>query len=316
MSKGNNRMNVDYVEHMSPQVIITDKKVGPKILVNPYYGCEHRCLFCPANDGFLNKKVFDDFREKGKLVVVDNIVDHIKNYVTGNENAKILHLSPVADPFQPIEKKLHMSEKIIEYANEANIPIAICTKGNIAEKLYPAIAQNPKSLVQISIITINEEKRSKLVRGGYGTVANLLNSIEDMTVYGIKVIARIDPIFPYITDDMGEFEQLVAELTKRNVNLVISSVADIVDSALDRERAYLESISVGLYRKYKELYVDSINGRLHAKFEYRDRLFRQMKQICENHQVYFGITWEPDQEGNSIGKNYSHIFPNEYSSIV
>lgn len=294
------------INHIQPIVKKMEKKIGPKILVNPYYGCEHACLFCPANDGFLNRKVFDDFREKGVIYVVDNIVEHVENYLYENDLANSIHLSPVSDPFQPIEHFEHISEKIIDYSNKRGYPVAVCTKGVITDSVMDKIKQNEHSFVQVSIFTINEEKRKKIVRGGGGTVNVLFNMIEKMTQKGIFVIGRIDPIFPYITDDMDEVRNLILELKKRKVTHVVSSVADIIPGALEREAEYLDSIMPGLAEKYRRLYRNEINGRLHAELEYREKIFEEMRSICEENNMKFGITWEPDNDGNSINRKYSH----------
>lgn len=299
------------IEHIRPEVKRVTKKVGPKILVNPYYGCEHSCLFCPANDGFLNRKVFDDFREKGILYVVDNIVDHVCNYLQDNELAEAVHLSPVSDPFQPIEYTEHKSEEIIDFANEKGYSVAVCTKGRIPDHVIGKIKKNSHSFVQVSILTLNEEKRKKIVRGNGGTVEELLDMIEKLTHEGIVVIGRIDPIFPYITDDMEEFTLLVLELKKRGVSHIVSSIADIIPGALERESDYLDSIENNLSQKYKQLYTHLINGRLHADLEYREQLFSKMKSICEKNNMKFGITWEPDNKGNSINSKFSHDLKRE-----
>ena len=294
------------IQHLHPMVKKIETKIGPKILANPYYGCEHSCLFCPANDGFLNRKVFDDFREKRIIYVVDNIVDHVCNYLDDNDQADSVHLSPVSDPFQPIEYIEHKSEDIIDYANRRGYPVAICTKGKIPDHIIPKIKENSHSFVQVSILTLNEEKRKKIVRGSGGTVEELLGMIEKLTETGILVIGRIDPIFPYITDNMDEFAALILELKKRKITHIVSSIADIIPGALERESDYLDSIERNLSKRYKQLYTHLINGRLHADLEYRENLFSKMKSICEDYGMKFGITWEPDNEGNSINSKFSH----------
>lgn len=296
------------VKHISPEVKKIEKKVGPKILANPYYGCSHQCLFCPANDGYLKRRVFEDFRTKGIIYVVDNIVDHIESYIEGNDNARIIHISPVADPFQPLERENHLSESIIKLANNLNYPIAICTKGIIPKYLYPRIKAHKDSFVQISILTINENKRQKIVRGDGASVKDLLNEIRELREYDIHVIGRIDPIFPYITDDLDEFEKLVCTLKNYGVKHIVSSVADIIPDALEREKEYLNSLSANMYQRYKSLYCDNINGRLHANIKYRERIFEALMRICEKNDMLFGITWEPDKNGNSINHIYSHKF--------
>lgn len=311
-----NSGTVEYqCEIIKPEVSKKSAGSGSKVLVNPYYGCTHRCLFCPANDGFLKKQVFEDFREKGTIYIVENILEHVSTYISRNPDARIAHLSPVSDPFQPIEEQYGLSLSIMKYCQSIDMPIAVCSKGSVSAEALSILASNPNSFAQISILSPNEEKRKFLVRGGGATVEQLLDSISHMTALGILVIARIDPIFPFITDDMQEFETLVKIVKERGVKHVVSSVADLVEGALSREEKYLDSFKPGLAEKYRALYTENINGRLHANINYRRRIFSEMLSICQSMDMAFGITWEPAPDGSSLSPEYSYGAPEHLRNL-
>ncbi len=290
---------------ISPEVKQLSENDNQKILVNPYHGCSHNCLFCPANDGFLKRKAFDNYRNNGTIYVIQNIVDHVASFISINKNPhKIVHLSPVADPFQPAEEQFGLSEAVIQYCSEKNVPVAICTKGCLPLSITKLIENMKNSFVQVSIPTINQDKHKLVVRDG-ASLSQLFETINQLVRHNIPVIARIDPIYPYITDDLGDFEELVKKLKTMNVSYIMSSVADLVDDALDREKDYLEQIQAGLYHKYKELYADRINNRWHAAIDYRENIFMRQMNICKDLGLSYGITWEPDLNGKSINNLYS-----------
>jgi DNA repair photolyase len=97
---------MDY-EVLNPPVKDNYVQVGSKMKANPYFGCSHNCLFCPANDGFLNKKVFDEYRKKGTISVVNNIVEHVDNYINNFDGNVSVHLSPVSY-YQLMKKSVHL----------------------------------------------------------------------------------------------------------------------------------------------------------------------------------------------------------------
>lgn len=300
-------MPIQYIEK-SPAVKKGEPHTEHKILVNPYHGCSHNCLFCPANDGFLNRKAFENYRTKKTIYVIQNIVDHVVSFVSSNSNPdKVVHLSPVADPFQPAEDKYHLSQKVIDYCCKQKIPVAICTKGNLSEQIIEKIKNIPRSFVQISIPTINPDKHKLIVRGDGAKVEKLLSTIDQLVNNQIHVVVRVDPIYPYITDNLGEFEEMVAIMKEKKVRYILSSCADIIPGALEREKEYLESISHGLYEKYRVLYTDKIQNRLHAAYDYRISLFSKQKSICQKHTMSYGITWEPNLDGSSINNMFSYI---------
>lgn len=297
------------IKIIRPPVNTGRKDRSSKILINPYHGCSHRCLFCPANDGFIRRSAFDEFRSKGVIRVIDNIVDHVKAFVENNPEAKVAHLSPVADPFQPIEETYRLSINVMKYCVEAGFPIALCSKGIIPPEAQELLLRHAHSFAQVSIVSPVEEKRHYIVRGDGANVDELLEVIRQMTSRGILVIGRIDPIFPYITDDLGEFESLAITLRSLNVRHIVSSVADITVGALERESSYLDSYAAGLSEKYKRLYTEKIGGRMHASVEYRKNIFAGMLDICKRLEVGFGITWEPDRDGTSLARNFSYGAP-------
>lgn len=295
-------------KRISPKVKQLSENDNQKILVNPYHGCSHNCLFCPANDGFLKKKAFDNYRNNGTIYVVENIVDHVASYISVNNNPhKTVHLSPVADPFQPTEARFRLSEAVIRCCSEINVPVAICTKGFLPLNIVKQIENLKHSFVQISIPTINADKHKLVVRGDGAQLLQLFETIDELVRHNIPVIARIDPIYPYITDDLCEFEELVKKLKSMNVSYIMSSVADLVDGALEREKDFLEQVQEGMYQKYMNLYADWINNRWHAAINYREDLFTKQMNLCKDLELSYGITWEPDLDGNSINNLYSYI---------
>lgn len=300
-------MPIEYVVK-NPAVKKGQNHTESKILVNPYHGCSHNCLFCPANDGFLKRKAFDDYRTKNIIYVVENIVEHVDSFSSSNSNPdKVIHLSPVADPFQPAENIYYLSRDVINYCYEHRIPVAICTKGNLPVPIMEKIKNIPRSFVQISLPTINPYKHKLVVRGDGAGIEILLSTIDLLIENGIHVVARIDPIYPYITDDLRDFEEIVIKMKEKKVRYILSSCADIIPTALDREKWFLETIEPGLYDKYIDLYKDKIQNRLHASYDYRISLFNKQKEICKKHNMSYGITWEPDLDGKSLNNEFAYI---------
>lgn len=303
-------------QEISPKVGLTaETSRGQKMIVNPYYGCSHNCLFCPANDGYLRKKIFDECRASGKVYVVSNILDHVRSFRESNSSNIIAHLSPVSDPFQPLEREYGKTEEVVRFCASQSIPVAICTKGIIPEHLYDIIAGHRNSFVQLSIPSTDELVRSYLVRGDGATVEEMFAQIRKLIAGNVALIVRIDPVFPFINDDLAVIKRDVETYRDLGVKYILSSCADLYYGALEREADYLDRFSTGLSEKYRELYVEDINGRLHACLDYRERLFGGLSEICKSVGVAFGITWEPDRDGSSLAPRFNHGAPAFLSAI-
>jgi len=108
---------------------------------------------------------------------------------------------------------------------------------------------------------------------------------------------------------------MVIKLRKIGVRYIVSSCADITGHALDRELDYLDTFESGLAAKYQALYTATIGNRKHADIKYRRNLFLQMSDICRSNQINFGITWEPDENNESIAEDYSYGADSFFESL-
>ncbi len=62
-------------------------------------------------------------------------------------------------------------------------------------------------------------------------------------------------------------------------------------------------------RRYEDLYVEVISGRMHARIEYRRRLFNRIREICNGMGVTMGLCMEFEAvNGQYRGLNREFMF--------
>ncbi len=268
--------------------------MSDRVLLSPYQGCTHRCLFCPANDNFLEKKAFLLFNESNELTVVENIVEILDESLLKFNKKVRVHLSPVADPFQPINDCLKITQRIINVCNKHNCPVTISTKAILPKSAILLLKKNVDPIIELTIVSIDENIRKYIVRGGGAPVYEMLEQVRRLSSMGFRIVVRIDPIFPLINDNPEKIEELIKNVKGCGAEFIVTSVADIVEGALEKEKEYLDSFSPGLYEKYKELYVYK-NGRMfHASREYRLGILGKMLKICRAHGIMLEVSGESD----------------------
>jgi len=152
-----------------------------RMLINPYNGCGIGCFFCyslafPGN--------FQIFREKEVVVVAKNFDRILAQQLDSIDLAFPGYLSPVTDPFQPLNEKYRLSEKIIKVFVERNIPIEFITKAEVPQQAVDLIKLQRHSFAQVSILTLNENLRKKLVPRGAATYT-LFENLEKLAREGI-----------------------------------------------------------------------------------------------------------------------------------
>jgi len=272
-----------------------------RMLINPYNGCGIGCFFCYS---LAFPGHFQIFREKGLIIVAKDFDKVIAEQLDSLNIASCGYLSPVTDPFQLLNKKYHLSEKIIRVFVERNIPIEFITKAKIPQEAIELIKLQKHSFGQISILTLNENLRKILVPRGAST-NTLFENLEALSREGIFAVCRLDPIFPFLTDKRKELEELIERAKSTGVTHIIASILDI---PLKIKEEVFQNIKryfgIGLEWDYKKLYRENINGYLHADIDYRKKVFDRLRNICERKNLTFALCMEYEiKEGEIKGLN-------------
>ena len=268
-----------------------------RMLINPYNGCGIGCFFCYS---LAFPGHFQIFREKGVAVVAKDFDRVVSEQLDSIDVASCGYLSPVTDPFQPLNKKYHLSERIIRAFVERNIPIEFITKAKVPQEAIELIKMQPHSFGQVSILTLNEDLRRVLVPRGASTDV-LFQNLERLSEEGIFAVCRIDPIFPYITDKVRELEELIERAKSSGVSHIITSVLDIpLKIKEDIFKTIKRCFGVGMEWDYRRLYQENIDGYLHADIDYRKRIFDFLRNICERKNLTFALCMEYEVKKGEI----------------
>jgi DNA repair photolyase len=260
------------------------------LLINPYNGCSVDCFFCYTK-GF-NWGYFKTFFEQ-KIVTVSKDFDRsVSEQLDSINVASCGYLSPVTDPFQLLNLKYKLSEKILKEFVNRNIPIEFITKEKISDEAIELIKQQPHSFGQVSILTLNEDLRKILVPEG-ATTSELIDNLYKLSNADIYAVCRIDPVLPFINDKRQELKDLISAAIDAGANHIISSCLDIpkliYDYVIQNIKQYFGNAIAYDYRK---LYHESIDNYINADINYRKRLFDFLREECDRQGVTFALCME------------------------
>ncbi|MBC7330064.1 radical SAM protein [bacterium] len=259
-----------------------------RLLLNPYIGCQHSCPFCYARTfpGY-----FEEWREKGNIFVFENFPQSVARQLDKLKIAACGYLSPVTDPFQPLEQQFHLSEQLVKVFVERNLPIEVITKGKITQNVMELLRKQKHSFIQVSILTWDENLRKLLVPRGAST-ETLLDNLRRAKEVGIYTVARLDPIFPYITDNPDDLRRLVRTVKEAGAKHIVGSVVDIPVKTRREVFSLLARIDKKLIPAYRELFQEKIGYSLHAKIDYRKKVFSTLRKICDEEGLTFALCME------------------------
>lgn len=182
--------------------------LGFSYSINPYRGCEHGCVYCYARPmheylGFSSGLDFET-----KIMVKKDAPELLeKGFQSKSYTPQVIILSGNTDCYQPIEKKLQISRRLLKVFLKYKNPVGIITKNSLIERdLDILIELNKLSLVgvTISIPTLNKEIAS-VMEPRTSTPSRRLQTVENLSKAGIYVNVNIAPVVPGLTDDTIPF---------------------------------------------------------------------------------------------------------------
>jgi len=171
--------------------------------INPYRGCEHGCSYCFARPGhsYLDLSPGLDFETKifhkpEAPALLRRELSH-----PGYRPAPVA-LGINTDGWQPVEKQLQLSRRILAVLAEFNHPVSIVTKSALIVRdldlLSPMAAKGLVS-VAFSLPTLDRELARRMEPRA-ATPARRLAAMRALHEAGVPVGVLVAPIIPHLND--------------------------------------------------------------------------------------------------------------------
>src|SRR5476651_2043429 len=167
--------------------------------INPYQGCEHGCIYCYARNTheYYGFSAGLDFERK--IIVKRNAPELLESYFNKkNYQPVTILLSGNTDCYQPVERKLEITKRLLELFLKYKNPVSIITKNNLILRDLDILVELAKLNllhVNVSITSLNEQLRQKLEPRTV-TASGRLSVIEKLSNAGIPVRVMSAPIIP------------------------------------------------------------------------------------------------------------------------
>ncbi|MDH3687040.1 MAG: PA0069 family radical SAM protein [Myxococcales bacterium] len=173
------------------------------VSVNPYRGCTHGCVYCfarPTHE-YLGFSAGLDFETR--ILVKDDAPKLLrKALLSPRHEPRLLGLSGVTDPYQPVEAKLRITRGILEVLAEFRHPVGVITKNFLVTRdvdLLAELAEHRAVSVKVSITTLDASLQRKM-EPGTSRPSRRLAAVERLAAAGVPVGVMVAPIIPGLTD--------------------------------------------------------------------------------------------------------------------
>jgi DNA repair photolyase len=177
--------------------------VGFDASINPYRGCEHGCIYCYARPSheYLGFSAGLDFETK--ILVKEDAPELLrKELMSPKWTPQTIAISGVTDPYQPIERKLEITRRLLGVLAEFRNPVGIITKNHLVTRdvdYLGELAAHQAASVFVSITTLDREV-ARVMEPRTSQPELRLAAVEAMAKAGIPVGVMVAPVVPAITD--------------------------------------------------------------------------------------------------------------------
>ncbi|MHA1592248.1 MAG: radical SAM protein [Candidatus Heimdallarchaeaceae archaeon] len=213
-----------------------------EMYLNPYQGCYHDCKYCDGKsegyymhddfasrirvkknapqllEEYLKKNGFFPINRKKTHSLVDYFPDLRESADTKHKGKFVIFIGGgVCDVYQPVEKEVKMTRKLLEIAYDYKFPVFFLTKNNLILRDLDLLKKiNEDSHVSACFtITLADEKKQKIFEPKASTSQERFEAIEKLRKEGIHSGVYFYPTLPFIGD------------TDENMNAIYKSAKEV-----------------------------------------------------------------------------------------
>jgi DNA repair photolyase len=194
-----------FLKDASRSLITTNDSpdVGFEASINPYRGCEHGCIYCYARPTheYLGFSAGLDFETR--IMVKEDAPELLRQELSARRwRAKVLGISGVTDPYQPIERRLQLTRRCLQVLAEFRNPAMIITKNHLVTRdidVLSELARHKAVAVFVSVTTL-DGSLTRILEPRASQPAGRLAAIAELARAGIPVGVLVAPVIPGLTD--------------------------------------------------------------------------------------------------------------------
>ncbi|WP_109483861.1 PA0069 family radical SAM protein [Paraburkholderia sp. C35] len=195
------------------------------VSLNPYRGCEHGCIYCFARPthSYLGLSPGLDFESRiyAKVNAPELLAREMakKSYVP-----EPIALGVNTDAWQPVERDLQLTRRVIQVMSDHNQAFAAITKNSLIERdidLLAPMAEKGLMMAAITVTTLDADI-ARTLEPRAATPARRLRTIRALSEAGIPVGVSIAPVIPFVTDqDMERVLEACAEAGATSASYIV-----------------------------------------------------------------------------------------------
>jgi len=179
------------IEKEAKSIYTRTKIPGIEYTINQYVGCGHRCSYCYA-------RYMSRWKEYGQwgtwIEVKTNAPELAREKVNGEAS-----MSSVSDPYQPLEKEIMLTRRVLENMDKDNTKLSILTKSNLILRDIDILKKFKNLNVGLTVNCFPEKVR-KTLEPHASSNEKRIKALKKLNEEGINTFCFISPVIPKLTE--------------------------------------------------------------------------------------------------------------------
>ncbi len=265
-----------------------------KYTINPYSGCQHACIYCDArSDRYFLQQNFEE-----EVIIKTNIDKMLDLRIKRARKLLPDVVGPggVNDAYQPIEKKVENTRKVLQVLAKHKFPLNIATKSKLIIRdldVLKKIAGDSWCTIGFSITTTNEDLAKFLEPYSSKPSERLeaLKIIKKEAPY-IQVGTYFIPIIPFLEDSENNMEDVIRKSKEAGADfLLFSPGLTMRDSQAE---FFLKKLKDSKYSSIVKPILNLYKGQMQPPSDYVKTLHLKLLYYSEKYDLAIRIKrWIP-----------------------
>jgi DNA repair photolyase len=171
--------------------------------LNPYQGCEHGCVYCYARPGHAYKGLSPGLDFETRIFAKTDLAGRLREELArpGYRPAPVC-LGANTDPWQPAERQLGITRRVLELLAECRHPVLLVTKSALVERdldLLAELAGQHLVHAAVSLPTLDKDLARRLEPRA-ASPQRRLQTLERLAAGGVPCAVLVAPVIPMLTD--------------------------------------------------------------------------------------------------------------------
>jgi len=181
----------------------TSPDVGFDRSINPYRGCEHGCIYCYARPAHAYMGLSAGLDFESRLFFKPHAEKLLERELSSPKYSPgVIHIGGNTDPYQPQERRLRVTRKVIEVLERFRHPFTIITKSALIVRdadLMGPMGQANLARAAVSVTSL-DRKLARVMEPRAATPERRIEAIRALTEAGTPTVVMFAPVIPGLND--------------------------------------------------------------------------------------------------------------------